>query len=365
MIRKQKSGIAVTAAAVLLMLCGCATTPFAPVAVPNNSTVRPTGIKPDIAKVNAELRMLQKVKAPDYVLKPGDTFNLVIHGVPNLSISGQGQNQNAETKPVPMMVMPNGAISMAPVGYVKVGGLTVPQATALLQKHYRKYVRNCTITLQPEKVTPDSFAIGGAVQAPGVYPFVFGSFRLTDAVATAKGFLSINNSVGERYELADLENAYIVRNNRILPVDFTEALLKRNPLHNIPIIDGDSIMIPSLESGKVTVLGETTRQNCIPYQPNLTLLQAIAYCGGLKTTNSRDVKVIRGGLKHPVVYTLDIRDIRYGRVMDFPLKPRDIVFVPRDAITEWNVLITQILPTIQVLNGLAGPFGSPSSLLYK
>ena len=365
MIQKRGSGMAAAAAVVLGILCGCATTPFAPVAVPNNSTVRSTEPKPDYAKINAELRELQKVKAPDYVLKPGDTFNLVIHGVPNLMNPNQGQNQNAEAKPVSMIVMPNGAISMAPIGYVQVGGLTVPQATARLQKYYRKYVRNCTITLQPEKVTPDSFAIGGAVQAPGVYPFVFGSFRLSDAVATAKGFLSISNSSGERYELADLENAYIVRKNRILPVDFTEALVKRNPLHNIPIIDGDSIMIPSLESGKVTVLGETTRQNCIPFQPNLTLLQAIAYCGGLKTTNSRDVKVIRGGLKHPVVFTLDIRDIRYGKVMDFPLKPRDIVFVPRDGITEWNVLITQILPTIQVLNGLAGPFGSPSSFLYK
>ena len=361
---KREPGALAAAAVVLLLLCGCATTPFAPVAVPNNSKVRPTEPKRDLAKINAELKQLQKVKAPDYVLKPGDTFNLVIHGVPNL-MSNSNQNQNAEAKPMTMMIMPNGAVSIAPVGYVKVGGLTIPQATALLQKHYRKYIRNCTITLEPEKVTPDSFAIGGAVIAPGVYPFVFGSFRLTDAVATAKGFLSINNSVGERYELADLENAYIVRNNRILPVDFTEALMKRNPLHNIPIVDGDSIMIPSLESGKITVLGEITRQNCIPYQPNLTLLQAIAYCGGLKTTNSRDVKVIRGGLKTPVVYTLDIREIRYGRVMDFPLKPRDIVFVPRDAITEWNVLITQILPTIQVLNGLAGPFGSPSSFLYK
>ena len=363
MIQRRESGI-VAAAAALLLLCGCATTPFAPVAVPNNSSVRPEGPKLDRAKIDAELRALQKVKAPDYVLKPGDTFTLIIHGVPNLL--GNNQNQdNAEAKPMTMMIMPNGSISMAPIGYVKIGGLTVPQATAKLQERYRKYVRNCTITLEPQKVTPDSFAIGGAVQAPGVYPFVFGAFRLTDAVATAKGFLSINNNVGERYELADLENAYIVRNNRILPVDFTEALMKRNPLHNIPIIDGDSIMIPSLESGKITVLGEISKQNCIPYQPNLTLLQAIAYCGGLKTTNSRDIKVIRGGLKTPVVYTLDIREIRYGRVMDFPLKPRDIVFVPRDAITEWNVLITQILPTIQVLNGLAGPFGSPSSFLYK
>jgi len=362
MIQKRESGI-VAAAAVLLLLCGCATTPFAPVAVPNNSTVRPSGPKQDIEKVNAELRQLQKVKAPDYVLKPGDTFTLVIHGVTNLM--GNSQNPNAEAKPMMMMIMPDGSVSMAPIGYVKLGGLTIPQAAAELQKHYRKFIRNCSITLEPQKVTPDRFSIGGAVQAPGVYPFVFGAFRLTDAVATAKGFLSVDNSNGNRYELADLENAYIVRNNKILPVDFTEALIKRNPLHNIPLIDGDSITIPSLESGKVSVLGEINRQDCLPYQANLTLLQAIAYCGGLKATNSRDVKVIRGGLKHPVVFTLDIREIRYGRVMDFPLKPRDIVFVPRDAITEWNVLITQILPTIQVLNGLAGPFGSPSSFLYK
>ena len=75
--------------------------------------------------------------------------------------------------------------------------------------------------------------------------------------------------------------------------------------------------------------------------------------------------MIRGGLKNPVVFTLDIREIRYGRVMDFRLKPLDIVFVPRDAISEWNVLVSQILPSVQLLNGLAGPFGSPSSFLYK
>ena len=66
-----------------------------------------------------------------------------------------------------------------------------------------------------------------------------------------------------------------------------------------------------------------------------------------------------------MVFTLDIREIRYGRVKDFRLRPNDIVFVPRDAITEWNILISQILPTVQLLNGLAGPFGSPSSLLYR
>lgn len=343
-----------SAAVCLLLLSGCATTPFAPVAVPNNSTVRVQSAKVDKEKLHRELVQLQRVKAPDYILKPGDTFNIIVDS-----------QQPSEAKNAPVVVMPNGAISVAPIGYVKVAGLTIPQTLAVLEKRYRKYFRNCNIVLEPVKLTPDMFSISGVVQVPGVYPFAFGSFRLTDAIATARGFQTAGGGDGERFQLADLENAYIVRKGKVLPVDFVEAWTNRNMLHNIPIVDGDYIHIPSLDSGKVSVLGEINKQDCIPYQPNLTLLQAIAYCGGLKATNSRDVKVIRGGLKTPVVYTLDIRDIRYGRVMDFPLKPHDIVFVPRDGITEWNVLITQILPTIQVLNGLAGPFGSPSSFLYK
>ncbi len=341
------------AAAAALMLCGCATTPFAPIAVPNNSTIfqKIEGPNSDPVKVLAELNTLQKVRASEYRLQPGDTFSVVV--------DGQAEQSRPEVQ-----VMPNGAISVAPIGYMKVAGMTIPQATAALQKEYQKYIRDCNVILEPRKLKPDSFTISGTVLAPGVYPFVFGSFRLMDAIASAKGFQTSGGSNGDRYELADLENAYIVRNGKVLPVDFVEAV-NGNALHNIPLLDGDYIHIPSLGGGKVAILGEVVDPDCIPFQPNMTLLQAIGFAGGLKETNSRDVKVIRGGLKNPVVFTLDIREIRYGRVMDFQLKPRDIVFVPRDAISEWNVLIRQLLPTIQVLNGLAGPFGSPSSFLYK
>ena len=338
----------------LLVLCGCATTPFAPVAVPNNSKIlaKMEGPRPDPVKIRRELEALQRAKAPDYTLKPGDSFAIVIDGQTELS------------RPA-VTIMPNGAISVAPIGYVKIAGLTLPAATSLLQKKYRNFIRNCNLVIEPLKLTPDTFTISGMVLSPGIYPFAFGSFRLMDAIATARGFQTSGGSNGDRYELADLENAYVIRNGKVLPVDFVEAATKGNILHNIPLQNGDYIHIPSLEGGKVTILGEVDEPDCIPYQPNLTVLQAIAFAGGLKETNSRDIKVIRGGLKNPVVFTLDIRDLRYGRVMDFPLKPRDIVFVPRDVISEWNVLVRQILPTIQLLNGLAGPFGSPSSFLYK
>ena len=351
--RKFVTRATVCGAAVLL-LGGCATTPFAPVAVPNNSTThnRLEGPKPDPKKIHEELLKLQKVTAPEYVLHPGDSFAIVVDG-------------QLDTKPPVVIVLPNGAISVAPIGYVKVAGLTIPQATDLLQKKYSKFIRNSTIILEPLKVTPDEFAISGAVNKTGVKTFIFGKFRLADAVAMSGGFATAGGRDNDRYELADLENAYIMRDGKVLPVDFVEALTNRNPLHNIPIMNGDYIHIPSLDAGKISVLGEVGDPDCYPYQPNLTLLQAIAMAGGLKETNSRDIKVIRGGLKQPVVFTLDIREIRYGRVMDFRLKPLDIVFVPRDAISEWNVLIRQLMPSVQLLNGLAGPFGSPSSFLYK
>jgi len=339
----------------LLLLAGCTSPPFAPIAVPNSSAIheKHDGPAPDPEKIKSELAELQKVTYGDYLLKPGDSFAIIIDG------------QNEKSRPV-VKVMPNGAISVAPIGYMQVAGLTIPAVTKLLSSKYKRFFRNCEIIIEPQVFKPDAFSISGSVKNPGVYPFVFGSFRLIDAVATAGGLATVTSGTrGDRYELADLANAYIVRNGRVLPVDFIEAIAKGNPLHNIPLMNGDAIHIPSLDNGKITVLGEVGSPDCIPFQPGLTLLQAIGYAGGLKETNSWDVKVIRGGLKNPVVFTMDIVDIQKGRRMDFALKPRDIVFVPRSGISEWNVIVRQILPSIQLLNGLAGPFGSPSNFLYR
>ena len=41
----------------------------------------------------------------------------------------------------------------------------------------------------------------------------------------------------------------------------------------------------------------------------------------------------------------------------------DIVFVPKDGISAWNVIISKILPSLQVVNMLAGPFGNPSGYI--
>ncbi len=335
------------AAAVLMMTAGCQNTPFIPVAVPNTTSLRPS-LSLTRAIGYAELEKLQRAVPSEYRIAPHDSFSLVVEG------------QTVMSRPK-IIVMPDGTISVAPIGSVKIAGMTLSEAGCLLNKKYSRYLRECNVVLEPLELRNYFFTIGGTVAAPGIYPFAFGSFRLTDAVAMAKGLLSVGET-GQKISISDLENAYIARDGKILPVDFTKALEEGDPLNNIPIMSGDYIYIPSLENGKITILGEVSNPKCIPFQPDLTLLQSVGLAGGLKETNSNDIKVIRGGLKNPVVYNIDIKSMMMGRARDFALKPRDIIFVPRDAISDWNVIMRQILPTVQVLNGLAGPFGNPSNL---
>ncbi len=47
-----------------------------------------------------------------------------------------------------------------------------------------------------------------------------------------------------------------------------------------------------------------------------------------------------------------------GRAMDFRLQPNDIVYVPKDNLSDWNVIVSKIVPTMQAINLLAGPFGN-------
>ncbi len=337
-------------ALLVLAAAGCAVTPFVPVAVPNTTSL-PVPTPKDRTLERTELVKLQKAMPPPYVISPGDVVAVNVAGQPNFSRAG-------------VTVMPDGYVSIAPAGFVKIGGLTFQEAAEALQEKFRKYLHVSDVAIEPVQLKSYVFTIGGMVAEPGIYPFVFGSFRLTDAVAMAKGLQTVGDK-GDKMMLADLDNAYIFRENRMLPVDFNKALVEGDPLYNIPIMNGDYIYIPSLEMGKITVLGEVDEPQCIPFQPNMTLLHSIGIAGGLLPTNARAIKVIRGGLQKPVVFTVDIEDLQAGRAMDFPLKPKDIVYVPRTHVGDWNVMISQILPTIQLLNGLAGPFGSPSSFLYK
>lgn len=181
-----------------------------------------------------------------------------------------------------IIVTPDGFVNAPLIGPVKIGGLSLVEATKALKKQISQYIRKPLVSLIPIRINGYNFTIVG----------------------------------------------------RLLPVNFQKALLQGDPLHNIPLKNGDYIYIPSVMNSTVTLLGQVGKPIYVGFKEGMTVLQALPYGGGLHETHSDEIKVIRGGLKNPVVYTVNVTKMQEGKIMDFPLQANDTVYVPADGISD-------------------------------
>lgn len=325
------------------VVTACNTTPFAGIAVPGMTTVIPKE-GADTDAIQEELKALHVINPTPYEIRPGDTYQISVYNQPSLTST--------------ILVAPDGTASLPMIGLLKISDLNLQDATDLIEHRLAKYLKSPIVTLSPQTVSGYYFTIAGRVVRPGNYTVSIGQTRLLDAIALAGGFQTgIFN--GDTAELADLDSAYIKRNGKKLPVNFKKLVYEGDDLSNIPILNGDYIYVPSTMNGSIIYLGEVNRNTYVGFNEGMTLMQGLAYVSGLKSeTYSPFVRVIRGGVENTVVYTVNIDQILNGKMKDFKLEANDIIYVPQDDISKWNRVIRKLLPTLQFVNLLAGPFGS-------
>ena len=326
-----------------LAVTACNNTPFGGVAVPGMTSVVPREPGDELA-VQEELKALHVVNPTPYEIHPGDTFRLSVYNQQDLTTD--------------ILIAPDGTASLPLVGILKLAGLNMEDAAELVTKRLSGYLRSPIVSLSPISVSGYYFTIAGRVLRPGNYTVSIGQTRLLDAISLAGGFQT-GTFHSDTVELADLDSAYIKRDGKKLPVDFKKLVFEGDDLNNIPVLNGDYIYIPSTMNGSIIFLGEVGSNTYVGYSEGMTLLQGLAYASGLRTeTYNQFIRVIRGGMENTVVYTVNIDDILNGRMKDFVLQANDIVYVPMDDISEWNRIVRKLLPTLQLVNLLAGPFGS-------
>lgn len=326
-----------------LVSTACNTTPFGGIAVPGMTSVVPREAG-DYYAIQEELKALHVVNPTPYEIHPGDSFAMSVYNQPSLSSS--------------FIIAPDGTASLPLVGLIKLSGLNLEDATNLIEKKLTRYLKSPIVSLAPQGVSGYYFTIAGRVVKPGNYTVSLGQTRLLDAISLSGGF-ERGTFHGDSVELADLDNAYIKRDGRKLPVDFKKLVYEGDPLNNIPVLNGDYIYVPSTMSGYIIFLGEVGSNSYVGFTEGMTLMQGLSYVGGLRTeTYSSFIRVIRGGKENTVVYTVDIDKILKGKMKDFELNANDIIYVPQDDFTRWNQMIRKLLPTLQLVNLLAGPFGS-------
>jgi len=301
----------------------------------------------DPAEVEKELKQIQNTPYPAYTIQGGDTFRIRVYNEEDLNTDAASTT----------MVTPDGFLIMSLIKPTNIKDLTILQATDKICHELSKFVKNPQISLMPEKIQGKTATLYGAVRDPGNYQ-VNENTRLIDFIAMGKGYqmgvLDDNTTL-----FSDISKSYIIRNDKILPVNFIEAVERGNQLHNIKIFPNDIVYIARKEDSRVIIMGEVKRPRAMNWHYQMTVLEAIAMSGGLAEDYWGTVLVIRqakeagnGGVN---VYKIDLDDLIAGRSRNYYLASGDIVYIPKDSLGEYNVFVRKLMPTAQLINLLMSP----------
>ena len=285
------------------------------------------------------LKRLDAQKEPVYRINAGDKISIRVYNHPDLIMES--------------LVTPDGAIGVMFAGQIQVAGLTLEEASKKIKGIYAKYIKNPELGVFAIDVRSQTATIAGAVNNPGMF-VISNGMRLADLFAKAGGSAA-RDFDDQMLEAADYRNSIIVRDGKILPVNFSLAIEKGDRWHNVKLKKGDYIYIAVRSEAMVSIIGSINRPHKRLWDQNLGILELISSGLGLKEQYWQYGIIIRGGMDNPRFYRVDIDGIMQGRCANVRLQPGDVVYVPHDDVSEYNVFVRKLLPTAQFLSSFTFP----------
>jgi len=280
-------------------------------------------------------------------LGPGDVMNISIFG-------------QKETTRENLVVGPDGRINYMEARDVVAAGLTVDELRSRLEGILEKYHRSPKVLVHPVSYQSKKFYLLGNVVGRGVYQ-LDRPVTIIEAVASAKGFAG-ESQVRGGPPPAEFSRSFLIRRKAeggFGPVNVDlEGLFQRGDLsQNLLLCPDDYLFFSALRMQEVYVLGNVMQPGILPYTKEMSLLAAIVAKGGFTTRGYKtQVLVVRGSLAKPQGTVINVNHILAARAPDFPLKNRDIVFVPERPTARLEELIemaaTEFVRTMAI--GLAG-----------
>jgi protein involved in polysaccharide export with SLBB domain len=215
---------------------------------------------------------------------------------------------------------------------IEAAGLTIDELRqkleGALERFYRPPIR---VVIIPEAFTSKRYYILGGVVQKGMF-VLDRPMTIVEAIARARGFettLLQRNTL----MLADLSRSFLVRKEpdatfRRVDVDFEALFLRADLSQNLTLAPDDYLYFPPLDLKEVYVLGQVGVPGVVPYTPELTVMRAVISRGGFtERAYRKKILVVRGSLSRPETFIVDAAAILDARGTDFPLRPRDIVYV--------------------------------------
>jgi polysaccharide export outer membrane protein len=296
----------------------------------------------DEARIRKRLMELEMEEEPAYHMNAGDQIEIRVYDHPDLGMTTR--------------IGPDGMVGIAFMGQVKLSGQTIAQGAECIREGLAPYVKNPVVSITVLDVQSETATIAGACAKPGVYN-ISNATRLADFYAMA-GSSANRLFNGVHVDVADLEHSIFVRRGELLPVDFIKAISKGDMLHNIRVRKGDYVFIAQRMEASVIICGEVKNPHKRLFEAGMGLIETLTSAGWMKDEHWSHVIIIRDGLVHPKLYKVDVDGILAGKCRNILLKAGDIVYVPKDNISEYNVFVKKLMPTVQLFNLMTSRFST-------
>ena len=248
-----------------------------------------------------------------------------------------------------------GYIQLPVVELVHVAGITTRELQIELKQRFSDHFVGHWITVELIEPKSEPVYFLGEFRTPGpVY--------LSRETNLVEGLALVGGMEVDAY----LPGARLLRNNQICTVDIYGLLKAGKFDQNIQLRGQDVIYAPSRDDMSVYVLGNVAGGRAVPFgATGLTAMEAISKAGGFARdrVNTKEIRIIRTlSPTEGELILINGREILSGEMLDFPLEPGDVVYVPAHPMDNWNQALAAILPTLQMIDGIVTPITLVRSL---
>ncbi|MFY2825587.1 polysaccharide biosynthesis/export family protein [Ruegeria sp. MALMAid1280] len=394
--------------------------PYAPKTLPSvfalsagsgsSTSLRGTGPLPeapstqDGSRARLELDPPPQINPGPYTIGIGDVLVLSTPSTQGTAgeLSGLLAAQNSRNG---YTVQDDGSINIPDVGRVRLVGLTVDEAEALLFQRLVENQIDPTFSLEIAEFNSRRVSVGGAVGQPGVQPITLTQLTLGEALSAA-GSVSVsdidNSSVriyrdGQVYQIpleqlysrTELQNLNLIADDSVFvdtdyDLDRAERYFAQQIALRETVLEGrqtalqelnvavnlrrddlaerrdnfvQSLELDAIDRDYVYLSGEVRTQGryALPFNHAATLADALYDTGGgvaKETGDASEVYVLRAA-QDPrefgavTAWHLDTRNAAHLTLAaQFELRNNDIIFIAENPVTKWGRTISQITPSL-------------------
>jgi polysaccharide export outer membrane protein len=326
-----------------------------PAEVPGGEVVRVAEITTDLLRSidqtrEENVRQITKefaVEKAQYLIGPGDVIQVTVWDHPELTIPAGSFRDSASSG---QQIGEDGYLYYPYVGLVKAAGMNIAALRDLLTDKLGKYIQDPQLDVRVVDYRSKRIYVVGEVNQPGILPIDDQPLTIADAISLSGGLT---------------ENAYksgvnVSRDGVVHEIDLKALYDFADSSQNLMLKHGDIVNVLDRSQQKVFVMGEVRTPGSVEIvNGELSLAGALGEVGGVNqlSADSGAIYVIRNvEADKPEIFHLDARYATGMLLAErFDLQAQDIVFVDAAGISQWNRVISQLLPSISVI-GTANSF---------